>query len=727
MALVKNRRVRIRDDGSGAKREVDGTFAEFAHSDAIVLLGDPGIGKSTLLVEFGGSDCATVRQFLLEPKLPTGPTLFLDGLDEYRRLRGVGVAPDDLVAKLIEFNRPNFCLACRAGDWFGEIDQELIRLASPSRRVVVLELMPLSEGEITQLASEQLSDASTFLDEAITFGLGKLLGNPQTLDLFIRAWRSGRRPRNKFEAYQYGIEDLIRETNRVHSERGASAIAATTLWSAAAAISSTTLLGHAVGVTRRQDETNDEFFAAPLVPFDIPSAVDEVLRRRVFTSPSTDCFHPCHRTISEFLAGSDLAKRVAAGLPLSRVLALMCGLDGAPVAALRGLFAWFMCHLSARAEPYVSLDPYAVATYGDASVLPPAVQLAMWIGLGRLRDPWFLTNEDDRGTFNGLANRNTAPRLKQLLTDPQTAVHLKIAALEALATTSSDLGLTAELEAFVLAPLDNSWLRSTALKALARAKGDDFAYLETLDGRLSSSNPDPAAAELRATLLTLLPPSADIPAHILSILDQASDPAIGKRATGYLLPLLSVPTDEQLDAILDGAKPIVGRKGPRKYEIRHLFSDWFIRRLGNPRPVPAPQLARWLTSITVERSSTNDRLVAAIKARFALEPQLFGRVYDALYSEQTFGTERDQWLFIVHDVWKALPPAVWPDSQAEFFLQKARHEPNAEHAANFFRIFLQHLPASGSDLGLTEIGFALVESRPDVAAALGNWTVYEIE
>ncbi len=727
MPLVKNRRVCIRDDGSGSKREVDGTFAEFAHSDAIVLLGDPGIGKSTLLAEFGGSDCATVRHFLLEPKLPSGPALFLDGLDEYRRLRGAGAAPDDLVAKLIELGRPNFCLACRAGDWFGEIDQEAVRLASPSRRVVVLELMPLSDDEIMQLASEQLPDARTFLEEAIAFGLGKLLGNPQTLDLFIRAWRSGRRPRNKFEAYQYGIEDLIRETNRVHSERGASAIAAATLWSAAAAINSTALLGHAVGVTRRQDESSDEFFASSLVPFDTPGAVDETLGRRVFTSPNTDCFHPSHRTIAEFLAGSDLAKRVAAGLPISRVLALMCGLDGVPVAALRGLFAWFMCHLSAQAEPYVGLDPYAVATYGDASMLPPAVQLAMWNALGRLRDPWFLTNEDDRGTFNGLANRDTAPRLKQLLADPQTAVHLKIAALDALATASSDLGLTAELEAFVLAPLDNSWLRSTALKALAKVKGGDISYLATLDGRLSSSKPDPAAAELRATLLTLFPPSRDMPSRIHSVLDQAADPTTGKRATGYLLPLLSLPTDEQLDALLDGAQTLVSRKGPRKYEIRHLFSDWFIRRLVSPRPMSAPQLARWLTSISVERSSSNDRLVAAIKSRFELEPQLFGHVYDTLYSEHTFDTERDQWLFIVHDVWKALPPALWPDAQAEFFLQKARLEPNAEHAANFFRMFLGHLSSSGVDLELTESAFSLVDSRSDLAAALGNWTVFTIE
>lgn len=727
MTLVKNRRVRVRDDGTGNKREVDGAFAEFAQSEAIVLLGDPGIGKSTLLTEFGGSDCLSVRRFMLEPKLPTGATLYLDGLDEYRRLRGAGSAPDDLVVKLIELGRPKFCLACRAGDWFGEIDQEAVRLASASRRIVVLELMPLSDDEITHIASDQLPYGSTFLTDAFAFGLGKLLGNPQTLDLFIRAWRSGRRPRNKFEAYKYGIADLIRETNQVHLGRGSSSIGAGTLWEAAAAICSTTVLGHAVGVTRRQDECNDEFFPASFVPFDAPSAVDEVLGRRVFTSPSTDCFQPSHRTIAEFLAGSDLAKRVSSGLPISRILALTCGLDGAPIAALRGLYAWFMCHLSAQAEPYVVRDPYAVATYGDASVLSPAVQLAIWNALDRVRDPWFLTNEDDRGTFNGLANRDTALRLKQILTGGNAAIHLKIAALEALATASSDLGLADDLEFLVFTPHDNTWLRSTALRALAQAKGGNASYLEMLDDRLSLSKPDPVAAELRVTLLTLLPPSGDLPTRILSVLDQASDVAIGKRATGHLFPLLSLPKDEQLDELLDGAEAIVKLKGHRKHEIRHLFSDWFIRRLHIPRSISPEQLARWLGNMSVERSSGNDNLVAAIKARFAQEPQLFQLVFDQLYSQHAFATEHDQWMFIVNDVWETLPLVLWPDAQAEFFLDRAKHEPNAEHAANFFRLFLQHLRTSGVDLDLAESAHNLVVSRADLSSVLGDWTVHQID
>jgi len=42
-----SRRLRVRHDGTGKSREEHGTFAEFARADAIVLLGDPGMGKTT--------------------------------------------------------------------------------------------------------------------------------------------------------------------------------------------------------------------------------------------------------------------------------------------------------------------------------------------------------------------------------------------------------------------------------------------------------------------------------------------------------------------------------------------------------------------------------------------------------------------------------------------------------------------------------------------------------
>jgi len=46
-----SRRLLVRDDGTGKVRETVGTFSEFEIEDAIILLGDPGMGKTTLFKE----------------------------------------------------------------------------------------------------------------------------------------------------------------------------------------------------------------------------------------------------------------------------------------------------------------------------------------------------------------------------------------------------------------------------------------------------------------------------------------------------------------------------------------------------------------------------------------------------------------------------------------------------------------------------------------------------
>src|SRR5271163_4029549 len=66
-------------------------FSAFARTSNIVLLGDPGAGKSYLFRESAaasGGRCLTARAFLNIPAFPPGATLFIDGLDERRAGRG---------------------------------------------------------------------------------------------------------------------------------------------------------------------------------------------------------------------------------------------------------------------------------------------------------------------------------------------------------------------------------------------------------------------------------------------------------------------------------------------------------------------------------------------------------------------------------------------------------------------------------------------------------------
>lgn len=168
-----SRRLRVRDDGTGKGRESDGTFAEFETEAAIILLGDPGMGKTTLFQDTANANYTTVRNFLIDPHVVAGEVLFLDALDEYRTIASGQDASDEVAKALCALNKPKFRLSCRAADWFGSVDQEVLRTASASGRVVVLELCPLPRNEILNAVQGIVPDPAIFLDEAESAGLEK--------------------------------------------------------------------------------------------------------------------------------------------------------------------------------------------------------------------------------------------------------------------------------------------------------------------------------------------------------------------------------------------------------------------------------------------------------------------------------------------------------------------------------------------------------------------------
>jgi len=350
MIGILSRKLRVIDDGTGKARETDCTLAEFNGEDAIILLGDPGMGKTTLFKKAAKANYTTVRRFLIYPHPAEDETIFLDALDEYRTITSGRDASAEVAQALCSLKKPPFRLSCRAADWFGSTDQEAFRAASASGRVVVLELLPLSRDEILNAVQKMVPDPNLFLDEAESAGLGKLLGNPQTLELLVRAWGSDKKPRNKFEAHEIGVSEQIKETNAQHVARGATSPDLIDLRKAAGATASVLLLSNSAGIARVEPVIGDGYFRFSDVPYLNSNALDAVLRRRLFTSQEADRFEFIHRTIAEFLAAEDLSQRIQNGLPIDRVMALIFGIDGRPVSSLRGLFAWLMCKIGHLAE-----------------------------------------------------------------------------------------------------------------------------------------------------------------------------------------------------------------------------------------------------------------------------------------------------------------------------------------------------------------------------------------
>jgi hypothetical protein len=726
MIQALSRRLRVRDDGTGKARDTAGTFADFATEDAIILLGDPGMGKTTFFREAANSTYTTVRKFLIDPLVATSQVLFLDALDEYRTIASGQDASTEVAKALCSLKKPKFRLSCRAADWFGSRDQDALSAASASGRVVILELCPLSRDEILNAVQQLVPNPTTFLDEAEAAGLGKLLGNPQTLELVARAWGTEKKPRNKFEAYEIGVSELLKEMNTQHVQRGVTSFDPSNLRKAAGAAASTLLLSNSVGISRAEPADGNGYVKFAVVPYPNKNDLDAALRRRLFISSEVDRFEPVHRTIAEFLAAEDLSNRTMNDLPIDRVMALICGVDGKPVSSLRGIFAWLMCKLGHLAEGYVERDPYGVATYGDAGVLPPKAQCAIWAGLRKLRDPWFLTNEDDRGSFRGLANLNTAKVIREILQDPVTGVHLKIAALEAITNSTENIGLNAVIRGMVSEKNDNAWIRSTALRAFAKSVQNDWPQLNALDAELVQATDDLDVTEVRAELLRVTRAHGSLPRRLLSIMEQAASAKKKGGVFGRFRRLRALPSDADLDEILEGAARVLIPKNEHRFELQLIFDEWLTRRLDTSMAITASQLASWLRSIRVGRDHHSEKTLTSLTARFEREPSLFQKVFELL-ANVVANRDRPFSLFLAVDLWKLLPATVWPVSQCEFFLACAEKDNNPERAADFFQMYLSRFPTNGASVALAEAGFDLLARRHDIAKALGNWNVCKIE
>src|SRR3712207_2902326 len=123
-SMAIDRRVEILD-GSADQRGSIRRVSDLRPLPFVVLLGEPGIGKSTVLgIEAAHEQVPVlkVRELMTGARPKSDATLFLDALDEYRtdgqpadKVYGLANAMDTVKA-------PRWRLACRSEDWRKEAD-----------------------------------------------------------------------------------------------------------------------------------------------------------------------------------------------------------------------------------------------------------------------------------------------------------------------------------------------------------------------------------------------------------------------------------------------------------------------------------------------------------------------------------------------------------------------------------------------------------------------------
>lgn len=547
--------------------------------DALVVLGDPGAGKTTCFeraaAEEPDGEYITVRNFLtLKSKRYPGKILYLDGLDEQRSKSNDGTAIlDELRQRLDELGSPRFRLSCRSADWYGSSDLESLSEVAPSKSITVISLEPLSEDDIVTIAAERVASPQAFMKEAAARGIDELLTNPQTLDLILTVVEANDWPSSRTELFEKACEILLHEKNDEHSRAYRDA-GIKSLVEAAGYLCAVILCSGLEGVALSQENSSDSYpFVSELGRQ--PEALRLAAQQRLFKGAWPEQRQPLHRTIAEFLAAKHLKNRIAEGLPVGRVLSLLTGFDGGTLSDLRGVYAWLVCLCPQLAPTLIPVDPLGIVLYGDVTLLPPSTKRTILANLQTLakRHPYFHPGWQNSVSFGVLACPELADAFRGILSDPNESDTVKYCVLDAIQHGTPLPELSTDLLAMVRDAQPVVYLRREAIQAYHKIAPDNFdKLLELLDAIYLNRVTDDSC-DLRGEILKILYPTA-LPANKLIEYLVAAPLQTSRFDSFYLMRKLIASTKdnslpELIEAIAKAEKP-----------PHHNYSwGWFVGQL----------------------------------------------------------------------------------------------------------------------------------------------------
>ena len=481
MASRIDRTLIYHDRGEGQKRIRQDEIARLGQP--VVILGDPGMGKSVLARTLGGCPGMTrisagtfVRRAVAASLVPEGGRIVVDGLDEVAS-SVPGGAVDRVLEKLSAIGSPPFILTCRQADWLGAADRVEIE-RDYDQEVLELYLQPFTRDDAREFLSQEFPevDADLVLNHVANRGLEAICRNPLTLRMLGEAAReAGELPDSRAELFERACRLMLREKKESQQSGPHARRSQDELLLAAGAICGTQLLCDREGV----------YFGPHMeTPDGLVNVVDiETLR---FGEPAGDArrvrlfqggegeqrFTHIHRVIAEYLGARWLARCVEKGGSERRVLGLFRHGDGVPT-SLRGLHAWIAHFSPVLAGRCIAADPYAVLRYGDAETLNLEEARALLDALIKLSeaDPYFRSEDWGRHRVAGLMRPELKQEIVGIISNPGNHMQLRTFLLEAMPSTVLAAELVEALQDIMFDPNRSYEERKAAADAIRSASG----------------------------------------------------------------------------------------------------------------------------------------------------------------------------------------------------------------------------------------------------------------
>jgi hypothetical protein len=599
----------------------------------VVLLGEPGIGKSTVLKSEAAKENApvsTVRELMTGSAAAPGATLYLDALDEYRTDGGAEDKVHTLAHAIIRLDAPRWRLTCRSEDWRKAADLAPMSKASAGNRIVVAQLLPLDHEEAERILSALGEpEPAQFLKSAEAFGATGFIETPLGLKLLQRAVAGGGAwPETRFQLFAAATRNLAFERSAVRNVTPRRSI--DQILAAASETFLVLLVSGARAIWRSNNEPSPADDDRAYVTSDDLSIdrdlLDDMLDTPLFRGEG-EAFEPMHRTVAEFLAGRALAVAVRgshsrAALSIDRTLALISGSDRAPPTELRGLFAWFAAHLAMDGNTTTALrlitdDAVTILSYGDAAVFETSARRALLTNLGR-HDPYFRASEIGVTAVGGLAGEDLAEDFETILIDQIDATHRLHTVFEALTIGRPVVSLRPILRSVILDATRAEWQRTRAIGAYLNGEADPFRSRRELFDALAEESPSAAREAVRAALaasfalgaLTL----ADVRSIIVDYRGCQSDNMMG-RLYSLRRRLESEPMPELFDDPIASWLPQSNNGGrDHRIEIGQLLEHALTAAIHKTPDLSASSLWRWVTNVRRDAFSSLKHAAAAALA-----------------------------------------------------------------------------------------------------------------
>jgi hypothetical protein len=443
----------------------------------LVILGDPGFGKSVLTEQLGmlpgyryvraGS---FVRNANPQALLEGVSCLVIDGLDEVASM-AIGGGVDAVLSQLWRIGHPRFILSSREADWRGAADRVKIE-DDYGQPATLLHLQPFARDDAERFLRANFPglDPIALLDHLAERGLDDIYKNPLTLRL-IGEVGSGSEPlpSSRAQLLERACTVMLREENERHQDAAHAQLSVDQLLFAAGAHAAVQLLCDFNGVYAGAAGSVPEGFvhvdAIAVLPLSV--GAHAVLRTRLFKAEGEHRFQLVHRVVTEFLGARWLAGCFEMGVPDRRILGLLGSGGGVPT-SLRGIHAWLAHFSDALAPRCIAADPYAVLRYGDADTMPVAQARLLLAALKQLSttDPYFRAEDWGRHPAAALMKSELKGDILDIIRNPGEHTHLTFLLMEAMETSLLADELASELTEIMFDAARYFGERSRAANAL---------------------------------------------------------------------------------------------------------------------------------------------------------------------------------------------------------------------------------------------------------------------